>query len=105
MIPFHNCHPGIKIFVRNVDKDTIHRIYIYRFFFNLKRKKNERESNREKERRNWIFFFFLSKRKFITFDSILQRDKRHSGSKISIQNVEKVTIPYGPGGIEGRIGK
>lgn len=59
LIPFHNCHPGIKIFVRNVDKDTIHRIYIYiSIFFNLKRKKNERESNREKERRNWIFFFF-----------------------------------------------
>lgn len=52
------------------------------------------------------YIFFLSKRKFIiTFDSILRRDTRHSGSKISIRNVDKVTIPYGPGGIEGRIGK
>lgn len=70
----------------------------------IEERKKEKVIVKRKEKIGYIFF--LSKRKFIiTFDSILRRDTRHSGSKISIRNVDKVTIPYGPGGIEGRIGK
>lgn len=83
---------GLKFLYETLTR--ILRIYI-------EERKKEKVIVKRKEKIGYIFF--LSKRKFIiTFDSILRRDTRHSGSKISIRNVDKVTIPYGPGGIEGR---